>query len=1337
MAEALVGGAFLSASLQVLFDRLASREFISFFSKQRLDDGLVEKLKRTLLALQAVMDNAEVKQITNKHVKAWLDDLQHVVYQAEDLLEEISTKALRNKLEADYVESQIQGSTTQVGFSRFFGPIRKSLLHINHSISTSVYLSDEEIEIRMRRVITELEGFVEQKNSLNLTENFERKQWQRQETSVADEYYDIYGRNSDKEKIMEFLLSDNATENEIPVIPIVGMAGMGKTTVARFVFNDAKVKEEFHMKSWVCVSNPFDVCMITKKILDDVTASKNDNCLDQLQIKLKDSLTGKKFLIVLDDVWDHNYSDWECLKRPFTAGVQESRIIVTTRNDKVAKAIGTISSHHLQQLTFEDCWSIFAKLAFRSGYYMAHSNLDKIGKQIVEKCKGLPLAVKSLGSLLKCTVDVKDWEDVLNSEIWELKGDIYPALYLSYHYLPSHLKRCFAYCSKFPKDYKFEKEKLVQLWIAEDLVQQPKCNKLVEDEGIYYFRELLSRSFFQRLSESNSYFVMHDLVHDLAQHISEKFCFMLSDDKPLDRIGEKVCHFSYVQGKYDTFEKFKVVNEVKSLRTFMSFSKVGRQSLLGNKVLHDMLPSLRCLRVLSLSRYKISELAQSIENLIFLRYFDLSWTNIRRLPGSVTTFCNLQTLDLSMCKYLVELPMNIGKLVNLRHLDVGGTALTEMPMQISKLRNLQHLEYFVIGKNNGSRINGLKELCQLRGQLHISGLQNVADGPEASKANLKDKKHVEGLVLEWGGDTNDSHKERDVLDKLQPHAGLKDLSIVDYGGTRFPQWLGESHSFPNLVSLSLISCSNCYSLPSIGQLPSLKDLRIKGLKEITEVGQEFYGDTSSPIKPFQSLETLRFEEMLEWEEWHASGAGEFSCLLELSLVDCPSLTCELPNHVPSLRKIKIFGCQRLMPNQVGQLLRQSPPLQEWEISGMLNLTELPMEQINLGSLQELTISKMPNLKELPPELCRLIKLERLEIEECGRLVSFPDMGLPPMLKRLIIRGCNALQSLPLPEGMNMMPIGGLPPATLKTVDIWNCRNLEFPKHYHISIEALVICSCDLLNSLSLGFFPKLRFLAITGCINFETFSIPHDELQNLMELKIKDCPKMVSFPHGDGVLSTPNLTSFLIWKCENLKQLPQRMHTFLPSLRLLITSDCPEVESFLDGGLPSNLRELWIFNCEKLVKGRMGWGLQTLPSLVDFKIRGEQVLESFPEEGLLPTTLTSLSIFNLPNLKSLDHKGLQHLTSLTDIRIWNCPKLQSLPEYGLPNSLSYLGTSECPLLKPRCQREKGEYWPNISRIPHIQLLGEDILNLEGLSRESLCPGCRDRDNLLGVFGGTC
>ncbi|XP_059653693.1 putative disease resistance RPP13-like protein 1 [Cornus florida] len=1324
----------ISASLQLLFDRIASQDFINLLSGRNDGDRLLKKLKATLGALEAVVNDAEDKQFTSRAVKDWLDELKDSVYHADDLLDEIATEALQSKLKA--AESS-KGSRNQV----------------RHIVSKLASPFHEGIESRLEEIIDTLDDFVKQKDILGLKGDVERKHSQRQQTtSLVDEIGVVYGRDDDIEKIINLLLSDEvvtSNDHEIPVIPIVGMGGVGKTTLAQVAYNDARVIQSFKIKAWVCVSDEFDVSMVTKKIVEAVTASSSDTGdLNLLQIKLKERLKGNRFLLVLDDVWNENYNDWDLLRRPFSTGERGSRIIVTTRHENVARVMCSVPSHHLDQLSFKDSWSLFAKHAIQNGYFTTHPDLEMIGKEIVVRCKGLPLAVKSLGGLLRSKLDIEEWKNILESEMWHTQSNILPALRLSYHYLPSHLKRCFAYCSIFLKDHKFEKEKLVQLWIAEGFVlRHPKGNKSLEDEGFNYFSELLSRSFFQQLSGTSSFFVMHDLIHDLAEFISGEFCFRLEDDHDKVRdLSKKVRHFSVVQGKYDTIEKLNVVNKAKYVRTFISFSQ-WKGNFLSKKVLHDILPSLRCLRVLCLRGYEIFELPQTIDKLIHLRHMDLSNTRLKRLPDLISTLCNLQTLNLSGCGDLIELPTDIGKLINLLHLNVAftkltklpagmrelinlhsldtrGTTLTEMPMQMSRLVGLRHLTYFVVGRDSGSRISELRALYHLHGELSISELQNVVNCRDALEANFKDKKHLEGLKLEWSGNTRASQNESDVLDNLKPHTNLKYVTIKGFGGRRLPGWLGD-FCFSNIVRLHLSNCEYCVCLPPLGRLLSLKHLSVHGMKEVRKVGEEFYGNASL-FKPFQSLETLHFENMAKWEEWrHVLGADEFLCLLELSLFRCPKLRGELPNNIPCLRTLRISECQQLESNGVGLQLQHLSSLRQLKISDMSNLRQLSSELQNLCSLQELeisnmmqlpselnqlhslkklTISKMPNLEELPLELWRLINLEKLQIEQCSSLVSFPDFTLLPILKTLEIKNCYAVQSLPLEmmrfnsclQDLSIIGCSSLvsfPVGKLKNIYISDCEKLEFPMHNEMepcstSFERLHISnSCNSLETLPLRFFPKL------------------------LSLNISSCHTMVSFPHGG--LSAPNLKFLTVEFCRKLKSLPQRMNTKLQSLQSLKIRDCPEVEAFPDGGLPSNLRELEIENCEKLMKRRVEWGLHRLPCLELFTTNGEyreEVLESFPEEGLFPATLSSLYVWFLPNLKALNYKGLQRLTSLTSLHIWSCPKVQCLPEEWLPNSLSFLHIRNCPLLKQRYQGQKGKYLSKIAKIRHIKLDNEDILN---------------------------
>ncbi|KAL7204568.1 hypothetical protein ACSBR2_017610 [Camellia fascicularis] len=384
--------------------------------------------------------------------------------------------------------------------------------------------------------------------------------------------------------------------------------------------------------------------------------------------------------------------------------------------------------------------------------------------------------------------------------------------------------------------------------MAEGFVEQPKTNKTKEEVGYEYFHELLSRSFFQQSSANKCYFVMYDLLNDLALPVSGNFCYRLEDDKP-QCMSERIRHFSCVKGRFDGCEKFKIINEAKFLRTLLTIRATDQSVLwLSKKVLDDILPRLTCLRVLSLSCYEIMELPHSIGNLLHLRYLDLSYTKITQLPESVCTMYNLEILLLYNCHHLTTLSVELRKLICLRHLDITGTNLQEMPMQISQLKGLQHLTAFVVGKCRGLGIEELKEFRDLRKTLSISNLQNITSGMHAMKAKLEEKMYREMLVLKWGSTTNDLLNERDVLDKLRPHKNLKCLVIKNYGGTRFPDWL-EDLSFCNIVSLCLDNCEYCFSLPSLGQLPFLRHLIIARMQGITKVDHKFYGN-GSLSKPF-------------------------------------------------------------------------------------------------------------------------------------------------------------------------------------------------------------------------------------------------------------------------------------------------------------------------------------------------------------------------------------------------------------------------------------------------------------------------------------------------------
>ncbi|KAG2675063.1 hypothetical protein I3760_13G166900 [Carya illinoinensis] len=1187
MAE--VAGLLLSPFLQVLFERVASPEFVDFFRSRKLEGRLLKKLEIVLLSANAVLEDAEEMQFTKPIVKKWLDELKDAVYDAEDILDEIHTEVLRRELEAD----QFQTTATKV---------RKT---ISNRLNPFV----REIEPKIKDVLVILDDLVKQKDAIGLKEVVGGKSSERSSTTSLVKESDIFGRTDDKEAVIKLLLSDNASGNELCVIAIVGLGGLGKTALAQLVYKDDRMKRHFDLKAWVCVSDDFDVLKMTKTMLEKfgLSADSTDGkSLDWLQVTLQQKLTGKKFLLVLDDVWNKNSSEWEALSNPFKFGAEGSRVIVTTREKRVASIMRSTKIHELKKLQEEDCWKLFSKQAFHSGNSDAHPELEVIGRQIVKRCEGLTLAVKTIGALLWSELDVREWDKILRSEIWDLPSDhVIPALRLSYKYLPLHLKRCFAYCSILPQDYYFKKEELILLWMAEGLLPQVK-DKTVEQIGDDYFADLVSRSLFQqsRIKYMKERFGMHDLVNDLARFVSGQFTFRLEGKNSLE-IGNKTRHLSFRTISVDTTKKFGALYEAKGLRTFLPIYPYNR--IFAKEHAQDLLPMLRCLRVLNLSGSdKLIELPDSVGKMKHLRHLDVSDTPIRKLPDSICKLCNLQTLKISRCYNLTVLPRDIHKLISLRHLDFTETPIKEMPVRLGNLRHLQTLTKFVVGKQSRAGMEELGNLANLGGKLCISNLQNVESAIDALAAGLKDKKYLEELKLEWACENDISESQKAVLKNLQPHANLKSLSIVGYGGKSFQDWIGY-HSFG-------------------------------------------------------ALKVLNFRNISKLEKWFDFGVenkgGDFTHLEELEIVNCPKLTGEFPIHPSYLSRLVIVECPLLVTSLPSAATLRQLELRDCNESLFM---EFPM------GLQKLTIGGFDALESIPE-----------------RLMDFNSS----CLEELKISGCHSLTSL---------SNGGLP-STLKILKIEDCRKLELPMHWNYSsLETLRLeNSCDSLQSFPLNLFPNLESIELNGCRNMESINVPQQ-----LEL---DC---VSFPTGG--LRALKLGKFRILNCQSLTSLPNKMHILCPSLWLLHLNNCPEVESFPEGGLPSKLVLIDIKNCDKLFASRRGWGLQNLPSLQVIGIGGNyKDVDSFPEAGLLPTSLKYLYIGGFPIMKCLDYKTLRHLTSLDELAIYSCPQLKFIQEEGLPASIYKLRIDDCALLEKQLQSRKGKAWRKIAHIPLIYINGELI-----------------------------
>jgi hypothetical protein len=707
----------------------------------------LKSLASLLTTIKATLEDAEEKQFTNRAIKDWLLKLKDAAHILDDILDECATKAL----ELEYG-----------GFN--CGPSHKVKSSCISSLNPNHVAFRYKISKKMRRIRERLDGLAEERSKFHLTEIVREKtsgvlDW-RQTTSIITQPQ-VYGRDGDRDKIIDFLVGDASSFEDLSVYPIIGLGGLGKTTLVQLIFNHERVVNHFELRIWVCVSEDFSLKRMTKAIIESACGHAcEDLDLDPLQRKLLGLLQGKRYLLVLDDVWDDDQENWQRLRSVLACGGKGASILVTTRLPKVVETMGTVFAYYLSKLSDNDCLKLFKQRAFRPNEKEC-ANLVVIGNDIVKKCCGVPLAAITLGNLLRFKREEKEWLYVKESKLWSLRGEnsVMAALRLSYLNLPVKLRQCFAFCALFPKDKIISKHFLIELWMAHGFISS--VEKLEEEDiGNEVWNELYWRSFFQDIEIDEfgkiKSFKMHDLVHDLAQSVAEDVC-SITDDNDVPSTSDRIRHLSiYKRKSLRDVNSVRLAN-VKSLKTCL-------------KHVDQLSPHvMKCysLRVLDLERR--TKLPSSISCLKYLRYLNLSDGKFKTLPKSICKLWNLQILKLDNCYHLLNLPNSLTQLKALQSIYLTNCySLSSLPPMIRKLTSLKTLTLYIVGKKKGFLLEELGQL-NLKGDLYIRHLERVKSVMNAKEANMSSK-NFKQLRLSWERDEESNLQENveEILEVLQP-----------------------------------------------------------------------------------------------------------------------------------------------------------------------------------------------------------------------------------------------------------------------------------------------------------------------------------------------------------------------------------------------------------------------------------------------------------------------------------------------------------------------------------------------------------------------------------------
>ncbi|KAL0920595.1 hypothetical protein M5K25_009740 [Dendrobium thyrsiflorum] len=834
----------------------------------------LERLQKNHPKIQAVVrfassqDRQHIRD-QNPALNGWLWQLRDVIDEADDVLDDLEYMNLENQLTKNKMKRKVRFIMKSI--NKRLVKIGKRALKIDPNLKRL-----EEVVQKLDKVSADVDIFLHLVNDSRQERQEQQLELYRARETASNPTYDFIGRGKEKEFVMKWLRKtsneyQNTLYNNISLLSIVGQGGMGKTTLLQQVYKDEMTKVEFDLKMWICVSNDSDANSVVAHMLESL--KKERPCLktlDVLQETLESMVKSKKFLLVLDDIWEkdeqHDEDKWRKVLVALNSGKLGSKIVVTTRMESVALMISKFIKNNemlkLEGLKYDECLLLFNRHAFESEEIRnAHHNLSCFAKKIVRKISGSPLAARVIGGSLRSYLDESHWERVSKYDMGSQNG-ILDVLKLTYTSLPEVLQNCLSFCCTFPQDYEFDKDDLVRMWIALGFIQLKNIREpenipenAMKYEGERYFDILVKKSLFDEFHDKyKTYYKLHDLLHEMIRSVSIQECFSIVGDEELFLRKPETIRYLFVETR--NLVVLKEIEKCKKLHSLIVCNFMSNEEFVV--VLAKICTTLTSIRLMCINAPFLCKIPEEIMYLRHLRYLKINEARITRLPTSLSKLYHLQFMiyDEAFKSQQVHdiLPREMNNLPNLHYLKLPFSWMHE----IGKLNSLKGLDGFYIKNESGYRIEELEHMNELN-LLAINLLENVRDARDARCAKLCNKKNLKDLSLAWcdnrciSTDNGQNHLvsnavvslHENVLDNLKPPSSLEKLKINSYLGAKSTIWMNQ---------------------------------------------------------------VLYIEKLNALKDWFAGGAEEyecfFPCLTKMYLKDCPKLQ-ELPVLPSKLEKLEI------------------------------------------------------------------------------------------------------------------------------------------------------------------------------------------------------------------------------------------------------------------------------------------------------------------------------------------------------------------------------------------------------------------------------------------------